>query len=156
MSAKPRMLPERADFAPAPRGIVLIADDHPDAANSLAMLIELTGVDAYVAHDGLQAVELAQRLRPQLIFMDLGMPRMNGIEATVRIRREPWGQDILICALTALNDSSSRRTTRAAGFDQHLVKPVSFAQIDALLPTPSSIPPTAIRLRGLGRSRPDR
>jgi len=140
----------------APRGIVLIADDHLDAANSLAMRIELTGVDAYVAHDGLEAVELAHRLRPDLIFMDLSMPRLNGVEAAVRIRREPWGRDIVICALTALDDLSSRSATRAAGFDQHLVKPVCFSEIDALLPARTSTPPTPIRLRASGRSQPDR
>lgn len=126
---------DRLDCQPAQRrGIVLIADDNLDAANSLAMLIELMGRDAYLAHDGLEAVELAQRLRPDLIFMDLTMPCLNGVEATLRIRRECWGRGMRICALTALGDPRTRARIRAAGFDHFLLKPASYAQIDALLP----------------------
>jgi len=140
LSPEERSRPAWSESRLAPRGIVLIVDDHRDAADSLAMLIELTGVDAYVAYDGLEAVELAQRLRPDFIFMDLSMPRMNGVEATLHIRREPWGRRIPICALTALDDPSSRAATRAAGFDHHLRKPASFDEIDALLPTRLSSP----------------
>jgi PAS domain S-box-containing protein len=112
---------------------VLVADDNSDAAESLALLLQLQGHDTRTAADGLQAVEMAASFRPDVIFMDVGMPRVDGIEATRRIRAEPWGNSILIVALTGWGQQSDRTQTREVGMDLHLVKPINLDSIAAIL-----------------------
>jgi len=112
---------------------VLIVDDLAHAAGSLAMVVELSGMDAFVAHDGFEAVELAERLRPDLIFMQVGQPRFNGADAIRRIRYAPWGRTTRICALTTKADWHTLQTPRSAGCDYCLIKPAAMAEIDAIL-----------------------
>ena len=80
---------------------VLVVDDNRDGAESLAMMLELAGHEVALAHDGFEAVERAAQFRPEVILMDVGMPRLNGLDATRRIRQEPWGKAVTIIALTA-------------------------------------------------------
>src|SRR5215469_1809836 len=112
---------------------VLIVDDHVDCARSLALLVGLEGYAASVAHDGFEAVQVAQRIRPGFIFMDIEMPRMNGLDAVRRMRREPWGQRATICAVTGRGDDITIAQCKAAGFDRHLAKPAAAEDIFTIL-----------------------
>jgi PAS domain S-box-containing protein len=104
---------------------ILIADDNADAASSLAMLLELAGHVVATASDGVEAVEKAGWFKPQVVFLDLGMPRMNGIETARCLRESQQGAALYLVALTGWGQESDRDRTLAAGFDLHLVKPVS-------------------------------
>ncbi len=112
---------------------ILVADDNHDVAQSMAMLLELFGHEVHVAHDGLDAVSAVERLLPDLVFMDVGMPRLSGYEATRRIRAQPGGDRIVIAALTGWGQERDRRESRDAGCDLHLVKPVDPADLEQLL-----------------------
>jgi PAS domain S-box-containing protein len=121
---------------PAPPGVprkVLVADDNPDSAASLTELLRMLGHDVRVAHDGAEAVETAEAFRPEVILLDISMPRLNGYEVCRRIRRRPWGTAPLIVALTGLGQDEDRRQSEDAGFDRHLVKPVDPAALERLL-----------------------
>jgi CheY-like chemotaxis protein len=112
---------------------VLVADDHQDSASSLAMMLQLLGNEVRVARDGLDAVGLAERFRPQVILMDLGMPNLDGYEATRRIREQPWGAEVVIVALTGWGQEADRVKSKAAGCDAHLVKPVDLPDLEKIL-----------------------
>jgi PAS domain S-box-containing protein len=103
---------------------VLVADDNADAAASLTLWLELAGHEVHTATNGQQVVTLAERLRPDVIFMDLGMPHLDGLAASRKIRSQPWGQAIRIVALTGWGREEDRMRTQAAGIDLHWVKPV--------------------------------
>lgn len=115
---------------------VLVVDDNADAAASLAMLLQMSGHTVRTASDGIEAVDATRDFAPQLIFMDLGMPRMDGLEASRRIRQLENGERIVIVALTGWGQESDRRRTREAGIDQHLVKPVSIEALEQVLAAP--------------------
>ena len=121
--------------ATAVRRRILVVDDNRDGAGSLAELLELMGNDAQTAHDGVEALEVAETFRPQLILMDLGMPRLNGFDACRRIRAAPWGKTMLIVAQTGWAQEEDKRRVQEAGFDLHLVKPVDAAKLKKLLST---------------------
>ncbi|MBX9581602.1 MAG: PAS domain S-box protein [Gemmataceae bacterium] len=110
---------------------VLVVDDNRDSAESMAEMLRLLGNEVAVAHDGLAAVEAAGRTRPDLILMDVGMPKLNGLDATRRIRQHDWGAGMTILALTGWGQDDDRERSRAAGCDGHLVKPVGLADLDA-------------------------
>lgn len=112
---------------------ILIADDNIDAARSLALLLGLDGHDVRTAEDGRAAVEAAREFRPRVILMDIGMPNMDGLEATRRIRAEPWGKEIKIVALTGWGQDVDRQRSSEAGADGHLIKPVDNATLMDLL-----------------------
>ncbi|UXH80752.1 PAS domain-containing protein [Roseateles amylovorans] len=112
---------------------VLIADDNIDAADSLAMLFELMGSEAKVVHNGMDAVHQAEQFQPDLVFLDIGMPGLNGYEACARIKATPWGRDMVLVALTGWGQDKDRLRAREAGFDGHLVKPVNPEAIKALI-----------------------
>ena len=118
---------------------VLIVDDNEDGAESLAMLLQLAGHETCKAHDGLEAIEAAERVRPDVVLLDIGLPGMNGYEACRRIRKEPWGKDLVLVALTGWGQEEDRHESREAGFDAHLVKPVD---VDQLLEFLACLPPT--------------
>ena len=134
-SAEP-VLPETADpgaDAGCPKRRILVADDNRDAAHSMAMLLKLSGNDVLAVHDGTEAVEAAARFRPEVVLMDVGMPRLNGYEATRRLREQPWGRDMVIIALTGWGQASDRARSQDAGCDGHLVKPIKLSELEALL-----------------------
>jgi CheY-like chemotaxis protein len=116
-----------------PKRRVLVADDNRDSAASMAMMLKLLGDEVLTAHDGIEAVEAAERFRPEVILMDVGMPRLNGLDATRRIREQPWGKTMTIIALTGWGQDGDRARSREAGCDSHLVKPVSLPDLDKLL-----------------------
>ena len=129
MSTKPVELFQRASN---PRRI-LVADDNEDSACSMSLLLQVMGHEVITASDGIEAVELANSARPQMILIDLGMPGLNGYEATKRIRREPWAQDVVIVALTGWGQDTDRANSQAAGCDGHMVKPVGLAELQKVL-----------------------
>jgi PAS domain S-box-containing protein len=112
---------------------ILVVDDNLDSATSMAMMLQLLGNDVRTAHDGLAAMEQAETFRPQVILMDLGMPRLNGFEATRRIREQPWGREVVIIALTGWGQEGDRARSKEAGCDGHLVKPVDLEHLEKLL-----------------------
>jgi CheY-like chemotaxis protein/two-component sensor histidine kinase len=112
---------------------ILVVDDNHDGANSLAMMLRLMGNDLQTAHDGLEAVERAEQFRPEVILMDVGMPRLNGLDAAQRIRASDWGKEMTIIALTGWGQDGDRESSRAAGCDGHLVKPVDLDKLEAML-----------------------
>jgi CheY-like chemotaxis protein len=115
---------------------ILVVDDNPDSALSLAILLRELGHEVDTAFDGLEGVEKAESLRPSLIFLDLGMPQMSGIDAATRVRALPHGNDITLVALTGWGQEDDRRRTREAGFDGHLLKPIDPAELARLLAAP--------------------
>jgi CheY-like chemotaxis protein len=117
---------------------ILVVDDNVDALESLSRMIAYFGNDVRQAHDGLEAIEVAKSFRPEIVFMDLGMPNLNGFEAARRIRNEPWGQQLSLVATTGWGQEDDRRRTAAAGFDRHLVKPIEMASLRDVLFTPHS------------------
>jgi PAS domain S-box-containing protein len=112
---------------------VLVVDDNVDAAESMAALLSMLGHEIRTANDGEQAVELAQAFEPDLILMDIGMPRMNGLEAARRIRQLPLRKRPKIAALTGWGQDADRRGSSEAGIDRHLVKPVELQTVQQLL-----------------------
>lgn len=111
---------------------VLVVDDNIDGAESLALMLELLGNSVEKAHDGIEAVERAETFRPEIIFMDVGMPKLNGLDATKQIRENDWGKDIHIYALTGWGQDSDKQRSNEAGCTGHLVKPVSLAELKKL------------------------
>jgi signal transduction histidine kinase len=125
----------------APRRI-LVADDNPDAGESLALLLRSAGHTVHLAADGESAFALAARFRPDVAFLDLGMPRLNGYDLARRIRREAWGRAIPLVAVTGWGQEADRKRGEAVGFDHHLVKPVAPDRLAKLL---RGLTPAAIR-----------
>lgn len=126
--------PSLAEYSTVARRIV-VADDNQDAALSLAALLELQGHEVVTAFDGMEAVERVRKTNAQIVILDLGMPNMNGLEAAQAIRALPNGAQIKLVALTGWGQESDRQRTQAAGFDRHLVKPVSYVTLAELLAT---------------------
>jgi CheY-like chemotaxis protein len=112
---------------------ILVVDDNRDSAISMALMLELMGNEVRTAHDGMEAVELAEQFHPQLVLMDVGMPKLNGYEATRRIREQPWGQGMAIVAVTGWGQDVDRARSKEAGCDGHLVKPVNLPDLEKLL-----------------------
>ena len=115
--------------AAAPQRILVVDDNH-DSARSLARLLKLVGNEVRTAHDGLEAVETATSFRPEVVLLDIGLPKLNGYDVARRIRQEPWGREMVLIALTGWGQDEDRRRSEEAGFNDHLVKPVN---PDALL-----------------------
>jgi CheY-like chemotaxis protein/two-component sensor histidine kinase len=112
---------------------ILIVDDNRDAADSLAMLLRTIGHDIRTAYDGLEAVQVANEFRPEVVLLDIGLPKIDGHEVAQRLRREPWGQHTCLIAVTGWSDETDRARSRAAGFDHHLVKPLDTGHLAQLL-----------------------
>jgi CheY-like chemotaxis protein len=112
---------------------ILVVDDNHDSADSLAMLMELHGHDVYIAHDGQSALDSAEQYRPDVVLLDIGLPVLNGHDVCRRIRQQPWGQAMVLIALTGWGQDEDRRRSQEAGFDGHLVKPVDQTRLLALL-----------------------
>jgi len=131
-AAAPEPEPGQKAGSPRPRRI-LVVDDNVDAARSLALFLRINDHEVEMAHDGLEAVAAAEHFRPEVIFLDIGMPRLDGYGACRRIRERPWGKTMVIVALTGWGQEEDQRKTREAGFDAHLVKPVDGAMLLATL-----------------------
>lgn len=112
---------------------ILVVDDNRDSATSLAMLLQMVGHQTYTAYDGLEAVETAAMSKPDVVLLDIGLPKLNGYEACRRIREQPGGREMVLVALTGWGQEEDRQRSKEAGFDGHLVKPVDLAVLMKLL-----------------------
>ena len=112
---------------------IVIVDDNRDSADSLATLLQITGNETYLAHDGIEAIEVIEKHRPEVVLLDIGLPKLNGHEVCRRVRRQPWGKDIVMIALTGWGQDEDRRQSEEAGFNGHLVKPVDYDKLLKLL-----------------------
>jgi CheY-like chemotaxis protein len=121
-----------ASTSKSPRRIFIVDDNH-DAANSLAQLLRIMGNEIHTAYDGRAAVDGAANFRPEVMLLDIGLPKLDGYQACRMIRQEPWGKNIVIVALTGWGQEDARSLSRQAGFDRHLVKPVDFGELIDLL-----------------------
>jgi len=108
----------------SPRRRALVVEDYGDSADTLAALLAVLGFEPAVARDGLEALELSDRLRPDVVFLDIGLPKMNGYDVCRRIRDTHWGNNIVLIAVTGYGQKSVVRSCREAGIDAHLLKPV--------------------------------
>jgi two-component system CheB/CheR fusion protein len=129
---------------------ILVVDDNADSAASLSTLLALSGNETRVAHDGLEAVSETEAFRPDVVLLDIGMPRMDGYEAARRIRQLPNGRGVLLVAVSGWGQQEDRRRSREAGFDHHMVKPLRAAALETLLagapaPAGGSAPETGAR-----------
>jgi PAS domain S-box-containing protein len=112
---------------------ILVVDDNTDAADTLAMLLRVMGHDVQTAADGLSALNVARSYRPQVVLLDIGLPRMDGYEVARRLRREPGLENVVLIALTGYGQEEDKRASQEAGFQQHLVKPVSPDDLQMIL-----------------------
>jgi CheY-like chemotaxis protein len=112
---------------------VLVVDDNEDAAESLAVLLELSGHQTRVANDGESAVRTAHEFRPDVVFLDIGMPGKDGYEVAKELRESAQTRDAVLVALTGWGAKDDRARSRQAGFDHHLTKPAGLAAVDGLL-----------------------
>ena len=112
---------------------ILVVDDNRDAAFSHAKLLKLLGNEVQTAQDGIEAVEQAEKFKPDIILLDIGLPKLNGYDACRAMREQPWGKAIIIIALTGYGQEVTIAKHRRTGFDGHLVKPVSHAALVKML-----------------------
>lgn len=112
---------------------ILVVDDDHQVAGSLARLLRVMGNDVRVAYDGEEALAAAEAFRPDVIFLDAALPRLNGYEAAKTLRGRPWGHEVVLIAVTGWGDGEYRRRSSEAGFDHHLVKPSDPETVTKLL-----------------------
>ncbi|HXT22784.1 MAG TPA: response regulator, partial [Thermoanaerobaculia bacterium] len=112
---------------------VLVVDDNRDSADSLALLLEMVGEEVAVAYDGEAALKTAETFQPEVVLLDLGLPKLNGFEAARRLRQREGGTRPVLIALTGWGQEDDRRRSRDAGFDFHITKPVDFQVLKGLL-----------------------
>jgi CheY-like chemotaxis protein len=139
-----------AEPSPAPSRKVLVVDDNVDSAESLGTLLRLSGHCTLLAHDGVGAIEVAERHRPDVVLLDIGLPQMNGYEVCRRLRELPGGKDLVVIAVTGWGQGDEPRKWHEAGFDAHLVKPAQYDDVAALV---STLSPTS---RSAGRESDSR
>ncbi len=123
----------------APCRRILLVDDNQDAVLSLAMVLRILGNDIRTAFDGLEAIDVAARFRPDIVILDLGMPRLNGYDTARRLRHSPGGQRFVLIALTGWGQDDDHRRSQEVGFDFHLVKPVDPDRLNQLLSELSTV-----------------
>ena len=124
-------VPAREASGPPPPCRVLVADDNPDAAEMMRVMLGFRGHEVRVAADGVQAVDMARDFQPDIVFLDIGMPRMDGYEAARRIRE--MGRRVTLIALTGWGQDEDKVRSREAGFDHHLTKPPEREQLERLI-----------------------
>jgi CheY-like chemotaxis protein len=120
------------DFKAPPRR-VLIVDDNEDAANSLALILELGGHETASVYTAVDALQRAAAFRPEVVLLDIGLPGMDGYEVAQKMRELPGLRDIRLVAVTGYGRSDDRTRARDAGFDDHLTKPVEYAALERTL-----------------------
>jgi len=123
--------------SPAPPRRVLVVDDNVGSAQMMSiMLTKFWKHDVRVAHDGQQALEMAQTHRPDVVFLDIGLPIISGYEVAKLLRENPEFHQTLLVALTGYDEDEDRRRVQEAGFDEHLVKPASAGSLQQLFAHP--------------------
>ena len=145
VEARPPAPPSHEVSEVVPPRRLLIVDDMQDTADSLAYLMRLKGHEVRTAYDGVAAIAAAAEFRPEIVLLDIGMPKLDGYETCRQIRRQPWGKDMFLVALTGWGQDGDRRRADEAGFDRHLVKPVDPGALMTLL---AALPPGPVRGRG--------
>jgi CheY-like chemotaxis protein len=123
-----------------PKCRILVVDDNRDATDSLAVMLRLAGHDTHTAYDGLEGLQAAAAFRPDVVLLDIGLPKMSGYEAARRIREQPWGKGMALIAVTGWGQDEDRRRALEAGFDHHLTKPVEASALEKLLALITSVP----------------
>jgi PAS domain S-box-containing protein len=136
---------EQASPADAPRAAparrrVLVVDDNMDVADTHAMLLSAGGCDVRTVYSGAAAVQEAERFRPDLVLLDIGLPDLNGYDVCRRLRAHEWGTRMAVVAVTGWGQEHDRQRSAAAGFDRHLVKPVDPAILSELATLPANEP----------------
>ncbi len=145
----PALAPEAAPSPPPPAEArppgsprrILVVDDNEDSAESLALILQLKGNEVRTAHEGREALGVAESFRPQVVFLDIGMPGQDGHSVCRQIRARTWGRELPIVALTGWGQEEDRRRSEESGFTHHLVKPADPAALDRLLAGLSASPP---------------
>ncbi len=117
----------------SPSHRILVVDDMRESAGTLSQLLRLMGHEIRMAYDGQEAIEVAEHFLPELILMDIGMPRINGYDAAQLIRQHPWGRDIFLVALTGWGQEEDKQRSLEAGFDRHLTKPIDLHILSSLI-----------------------
>jgi CheY-like chemotaxis protein len=125
--------PQAATYTTVPPRRVLVVDDTRDVADSFALLLEILGAQVRVAYSGAQALAACAEFEPELVFLDIGMPQMDGFETARRMRKLPAGREPVFIALTGWGEEETRRRAREAGFDRFLTKPADMSELEALL-----------------------
>jgi signal transduction histidine kinase len=124
---------ESDDRQPCSPCRILVVDDNKDGANSLAMMLRLMGHETWTAYDGLEALTAAAAFRPDVVLLDIGLPKVNGYEVARRLREEPWGAGMVLIAQTGWGKEEDKYRSKEAGFNFHMVKPVDPAALEKLL-----------------------
>ena len=117
---------------------VLVIDDNIDLAQAVANLLKLLNYDVWMAHDGPSGLEAARGYRPEVVLLDIGLPGLDGFQVAEQLRREEFGKNVVLIAVTGYGYEDDRQRARAAGFDHFVTKPVDFATLVSLMVAPSS------------------
>lgn len=133
--AGPRSKTEAVANKPAAGSLrrVLVVDDNKDCALSLAMVLKMLGNETQTAHDGVEALRVAAAFRPDIVLLDIGMPKLNGYDVCRVIREQPWGKEVTLVALTGWGGDEDSSRSKEAGFDHHLVKPVETTDLEKIV-----------------------
>ena len=135
----PRVHPSPGAAPPAgPKRRLLIADDLQDSADSLALLLRTQGHEVWTAYDGQAALIAAEQFKPDIVLLDIGMPKLNGYDTCRLIRQHEWGKGMWVVALTGWGQQDDRQRARDAGFDHHMLKPVDPDELRKLLSGPTN------------------
>lgn len=111
----------------------LVVDDSDDSARVLELMVQSLGYDTLVAEDGVDALKKANEFQPNVVLLDLTMPKLDGYDVCRVIRAQPWAEKVKIVAVTGRQKDEIHRKSREAGFDGYLLKPVGFSTLEALL-----------------------
>ena len=112
---------------------ILVVDDNVDGAEMLAAVLDLLGHEPRTAHDGPQALVVARAFLPEIVFLDIGLPGMDGFEVARQFRADPRLAGVILVALTGWGSQDDKRRAKEAGFDFHLTKPIDTAAVEHLL-----------------------
>jgi DNA-binding response OmpR family regulator len=112
---------------------VLVVDDDHDTTDSLAMLLRIWGHNVYTAHDGLECLELAETVRPEVILLDISLASLDGFAVASQIRSKPWGGGMVLIAVTGWTRNESRMRAFQVGFNYYLIKPVDLSELEAIV-----------------------
>src|SRR5262245_7270357 len=112
---------------------ILILDDNRDSADTLSLLLRLSGHETHAAYEPIEAMNAASTMRPDVILLDIGLPKISGYEVCRQLRSQPWGKSVVMVALTGWGQDDDRRKSREAGFDHHMTKPVDYGQLLTIL-----------------------
>jgi CheY-like chemotaxis protein len=118
---------------PVQRFKILVVDDNHDSALSMSMMLSIMGHDTRTAHDGETAVATAQTFLPDVVLLDIGLPKLNGYEVAQRIREQSWGAAMYLIAVTGWGQDEDRQRSSEVGLNLHMVKPVEPAALEKLL-----------------------